>query len=116
MKKVRLYRHPECSKCARLSRMHHFFDWKNCYEDSTEEPSSGPLAMGEVVVQDLSSGEIMFGLDGFKLLCQHIPAYTFNPLLLRIPAFRQYIEKEMGAGGCGDDVCELPIENNTNLS
>jgi len=39
----------------------------------------GPLRLGEVVVQDLRSGETLRAAAGFTLLCRQIPAY--RPLL-----------------------------------
>jgi hypothetical protein len=29
MKRIVMYRHPECKKCARMARLHHWFDWFN---------------------------------------------------------------------------------------
>ena len=51
------------------------FDWFGRYEDSTRSHPIGPLSLGEVVVQDLASGQIYPGVEGFRLLSQHIPAY-----------------------------------------
>lgn len=106
MKTIRLYRNPDCAKCARLARIHHRFDWLNRFEDSTDVPPTGPLRIGEIAVQDLASGATLKGVECFKLLCKHIPAYWLNLLLLYLPPFRRYVEREVS--GCVDGSCELP--------
>jgi len=107
MKTIRLYRNPDCAKCARLARMHHRLDWLNRFEDTTEVPTTGPLSLGEIAVQDLRSGETLKGVECFRLLSKHIPAYWFNLLLLYLPPFRRYVEREVS--GCGGASCELPL-------
>ena len=103
MASIRLYRHPDCARCARYARLHHRLDWLGRFEDSTDVSPVGPLRLGEVVVQDLRSGATLRGAAGFGLLCRQIPAYW--PLLpaLRIPAFRRRIEREFS--GCANDQC-----------
>ncbi len=56
MKAIRLYRHPECERCAGYARMHHRFDWLGRFEDTTETPPTGPLRVGKIAVQDLRTG------------------------------------------------------------
>lgn len=56
MKAVRLYRHPECERCAGYARMHHRFDWLGRFEDTTQTPPTGQLLVGEIAVQDLRTG------------------------------------------------------------
>ncbi len=63
-----------------MARTHHFFDWLDRFEDSTEIPATGPLPLGEIAVQELASGHF--------------------------PKFRRYIEREVG--GCGESACEVP--------
>jgi hypothetical protein len=106
LKTIRLYRNPECVRCASLARMHHRFDWLNRFEDTTEIPSTGPLNIGEIAVQNLASGETLKGVECFKLLCTQIPAYWLLLLLFPLPAFRRYIEREVG--GCDGAACEFP--------
>lgn len=103
MARIRLYRHPDCARCARFARLHRRLDWLNRFEDSTGVSPVGPLRLGEVVVQDLRNGATLHGVAGFSLLCRQIPAYW--PLLpvLRIPATRRRIEREFS--GCADDRC-----------
>jgi hypothetical protein len=105
MKAIRLYRNPDCAKCARLARIHHRFDWLNRFEDTTDVPATGALALGEIVVQDLASGQLFKGVECFSLLCRHIPAYWFNLLLLYLPPYRRYIDREVR--GCSGVSCAL---------
>jgi hypothetical protein len=106
MKTIRLYRNPGCAKCARLARIHHGLDWLNRFEDTTEVPPTGALSLGEIAVQDLASGKTLKGLECFRLLCKHVPAYWPGLLLLHFQPFRRYVEREVG--GCGEASCELP--------
>ena len=46
MKRITIYRHKDCARCAKISRVHTFFDWLGRVECSTEEAPSGPLRMG----------------------------------------------------------------------
>lgn len=102
MKVIRLYRHPDCGKCARLATAHHRLDWLDRFEDSTAIPPTGTLQIGEIAVQHLASGATYKGLECFKLLCQHIPLYWPALLLLHVPPFRRYVEREVA--GCGGPV------------
>ncbi len=106
MKSVRLYRNPDCAKCARLARIHHLFDWLNRFEDSTEVSPLGPLRLGEIAVEDLASEVTYKGVACVRLLCKQIPAYWPCLLLLHVPAFRGYVEREVS--GCIDGSCEIP--------
>ena len=105
MAAVRLYRHPQCARCARIARFHRHLDWLGRFEDSTGESPLGPMRMGQIVVRDLRSDATLGGAAGFALLCRQIPAYWPLLPLLRLPAFRRYIERE--TGGCGDSGCAV---------
>lgn len=105
MKKIRVYRNADCAKCARFARAGHLFDWLDRMDVSTETPTTGPLRLGEVVVEDLSSGRILKGAEGIELIFRNIPAYAPFRLLLRVPLVRRYIEKEVS--GCEGDACEI---------
>ena len=105
MKTIRVYRHADCATCARFARVAQFFDWLDRVDLSTETPNSGPLRLGEVVVEELSTGRILKGAEGMDLIWRNIPIYApFRPLL-RVPSFRRYLEKNVG--GCEDDACEV---------
>ncbi len=106
MKGIRLYRHPECERCAGYVRMHHRFDWLGHFEDTTETPPTGQLLVGEIAVQDLRTGATLKGIDCFRLLCKHIPAYWLVLPFTYVPPVRQRIEKDIG--GCLDGTCEVP--------
>jgi hypothetical protein len=88
-----------------MARTHHFFDWLDRFEDSTDVPATGPLPLGEIAVQELASGQTLRGVDGFRLLCKQIPAYRLFLPLLHFPKFRRYVEREVG--GCGESACEV---------
>lgn len=105
MASIRLYRHPDCAKCARYARLHHRLDWLGRFEDATGVSPVGPLRLGEVVVQDLRNGTTLRGAAGFALLCRQIPAYWPLLPLLRIPLLRRRIERELR--GCDDDGCAM---------
>lgn len=108
MKRIRIYRNPACAKCARYARMHERLDWFGRIENSTATPPTGPLAMGEVVVQQLATGRVFRGAEGLALICREIPAYAPFLLLLKIPALRRAADKEMA--GCNDGSCGLPVK------
>lgn len=105
MKKIRVYRHANCAKCARFAKVGLFFDWLDRMEVSTETSTTGPLRLGEVVMEDLSSGRIKKGAEGIALIFRNIPAYTPFLLRLRVPSVRHYVEKEVS--GCEGDSCEI---------
>lgn len=106
MKTIRLYRNPDCARCGRIARFHHRLDWLDRFEDVTDAPSTGPLSMGEIAVEDLRSGETHRGVDCIRLLCRQIPAYWPLLPLLHLPPVRRYVEREVG--GCGGASCESP--------
>ena len=105
MKKIRVYRHADCAKCARFASVSLFFDWLDRIEASTDTPRTGPLRLGEVVVEDLSTGRFLTGAPGIDLIYRNIPVYVPFRLLLRVPPLRRSIEKEVS--GCEDRACEM---------
>ena len=105
MKRIRIYRHPECQRCANIAAMHHRFDWLNRIEDSTLTPETGPLRMGQIVVENLQTHEFLNGAEAFDMICRQIPAYLPFRLLLLLPAFRRYVERDMA--GSADGSCEV---------
>ena len=106
MKRIRLYRHHDCERCAKISRVHHRFDWFNRLEDTTEPSPSGPLRPGEIAVQDLGNGVTLTGIECIRLLCRNIPAYWPLLPITYIPFVRRRIENEIG--GCSDGACTIP--------
>jgi hypothetical protein len=105
MKIVRVYRNPDCPKCARYAAWHERLDWLDRVETSTATPRCGKLAMGEVVVEDLRDGTILHGTDGFARLARQVPLYWPLLPLLHIPAIRRRVDSEL-RGAC-DASCEI---------
>jgi hypothetical protein len=107
MKTVRVYRNPDCPKCAAYARWHQRLDWLDRVEISTVTPQGhAPLRMGEVIVEDLRDFTLQEGAKAFALLAHQVPAYWPLLALLPIPPVRRAVEREM-RGAC-DDSCELP--------
>ncbi len=107
MTRIRIYRNPGCAKCARYARLHARLDWFGRVENSTAVPPTGPLTMGEVVVQEIGSGRIVQGAEAARRIAAAIPAYAPFRLLLKIPAVARAADREMR--GCnGGTACELP--------
>jgi hypothetical protein len=102
---IRLYRHPQCQRCARFARWHRRLDWLGRFEDCTLTPPPGPLRMGEVMVEDLRSGRMLRGAGGFALLCRQIPAYWLLLPALMLPHVRRGIDREWS--GCAGDRCDV---------
>ncbi|MDX1547232.1 MAG: hypothetical protein R3247_09605 [Rhodothermales bacterium] len=111
MPQILIYRHPDCARCARIARTHRVFDFFGRVEDTTETPPGGPLRMGEIVVQDRSTGRVAEGAGAFRLITEAVPLYAPARLLLRLPWFRSYIERELS--GCADGTCEVRPPENT---
>lgn len=105
MTAIRLYRHPGCPRCAGYARMHHRLDWLGRFEDSTDTPPTGRLRVGEIAVQDLRTGTTFKGIEGFRLLCRHIPLYWAVLPLTYLRPVRRRIEEDIG--GCPDAACDI---------
>ena len=105
MKTIRIYRNPDCAKCARYAAAHRLFDWLGRVELSTGAPRTGALRMGEVVVEKLDNGAILRGGEAFAEICRQIPAYAPLRILLRVPAIRAFVDRDMS--GCGGKSCAV---------
>lgn len=105
MKTVRVYRNPKCPKCARYAAWHIRLDWLDRVEISTSIPRTGPLAMGEVVVEDLRDNSIHHGAEGFALLAHQVPLYWPLLPLLHVPSIRRRVDTEL-RGAC-NGACEI---------
>lgn len=107
MKAVRVYRNPDCPKCASYARWHERLDWLGRVETSAQTPPGhAPLHRGEVIVGDLRDGRLHEGADGFALLARQVPAYWPILAVLPIPAVRKRVDREL-RGDCNGS-CELP--------
>lgn len=107
MKTLRVYRNPHCAKCARFAKLNHLLDWLNRLEPSTDAPATGPLRMGEVVVEDLATGRIHRGVEGIEMVWRNIPVFMLLRPLLWIPAFRRYVDRDVR--GCEGDECSIGV-------
>jgi hypothetical protein len=105
MKRIVIYRHPECEKCARMARLHHLLDWFNRVAVVTKTPVTGPLQMGEIIVEDLATGRFLTGAEGLKLICRQVPLYWLALPLLWIPSVRARADRE--TGGCVNGSCQI---------
>lgn len=105
MPRVLIYRHPDCARCARIARWHHRLDVLRHIDDTTATPPTGPLRMGEIVVEDRATGRLARGLDAFRLLTRANPLYAPGRLMLAVPALRDRIERDLT--GCSGDACDV---------
>jgi hypothetical protein len=111
MKRILIYRHPNCEKCARFARLHHAVDWFDRIAETTATPPTGPLRMGEIVVEDLVTRHLFRGADALSLVYRQAIAYWPLLLLLWIPPLRAWLDREVRGGGGG---CQIaPVDNNT---
>lgn len=115
MKRILIYRHPHCERCARIARLHHAVDWFDRIADTTATPATGPLRMGEIVVEDLATHRILRGAEALNLVYRQVIAYwPFLPLLW-IPPTRAWLDRQIR--GCADDSCQIapPTDNSGSL-
>jgi hypothetical protein len=105
MKRIIIYRHPECERCAKFARVHHLLDWLHRAEPSAATPPTGPLRMGEVVVEEIATGRVFAGAEALAKIFRQIPLYWPLQPLLRIPAVRRRVDRELS--GCADGSCEV---------
>jgi hypothetical protein len=105
MKRIVIYRHPECEKCTRMARVHRWFDWFNRVAVVTAVPPTGPLQMGEIIVEDLANRRFLSGAEGLKLICRQIPLYWLVLLLLWIPGVRALADRQTQR--CTNGRCQM---------
>jgi len=111
VKTIRIHRHPECHRCARIVRMHHRLDWLDRVDDTTTAPRTGALRMGEIVVEDLRDGRLLQGAEAVEAIFRAVPLYWPALLLLKIPALRRRADADARGGtGCG---CEAPVNRSS---
>src|ERR1700733_8368125 len=106
MKMIRIYRNPDCRRCARYARLGTLLDWHDRLETSTATPKTGALLPGEIVVEGLTNGNLHRGAASLDLIAGRIHLYAPVRLLLRFSSFRRYIDRELS--GFGGTSCELP--------
>jgi hypothetical protein len=107
MKRITLYRHPDCVRCGKMARVHAFFDWLNRVDCTTEEAPSGPLRMGEIEVREIATGLTFKGVAAVRKVARQIPAYWPLLPLLYLPPVARKIDAMVS--GCEDGSCGLPV-------
>lgn len=65
--------------------------------------------MGEIIVEELSTGRIFRGYRAFDQLCRHIPLYAPARLFLFLPFIQQWLDRRLS--GCDDGSCNIPVKN-----
>ncbi|HEX3658015.1 MAG TPA: hypothetical protein VHV55_19665 [Pirellulales bacterium] len=106
MKRIIVYRNKDCERCRKFAKANKYLDWLNQVESSTETPRCGPLAVGEIAVEVIETGEIFKGVDAVRTIWRHIPAYMLLLPLLRIPAIARAVDRE--SRGCSGTSCSVP--------
>ena len=106
MKRITLYRHEDCVRCAKMAKMHMRLDWLRRLECSTDEAPSGPLKMGEIEVRDEHTGATFKGIAAVRQVAKQIPAYWPLLPLLHFPPIAKKIDAM--TSGCEDGGCALP--------
>lgn len=106
MHRITVYRNKDCAKCRRFARAHQFFDWLHRVKATTDTPRSGPLAVGEIVVEDAATGEMLRGVHAVRAIWRQIPAYMVLLPLLRIPAVARWVDRDVR--GCAGPSCAAP--------
>ncbi|PTY03858.1 hypothetical protein DB347_21795 [Opitutaceae bacterium EW11] len=85
--------------------MHHAVDWFNRIADTTATPPTGPLRMGEIVVEDLRTHRTLQGAEALALVYRQAIAYWPLIPLLWVPAIRARLDREVR--GCADGGCQI---------
>ncbi|MEO2090992.1 MAG: hypothetical protein ABGY75_16075 [Gemmataceae bacterium] len=109
MKRITLYRHPDCERCGRIARVHHWFDWLNRIEHSTAEPPAGPLMPGQIAAVDHATGRELRGVAAVRRVFRSIPAYLPLLPLLWVPAVARKIDRDLR--GCEYRACAVPVQH-----
>jgi hypothetical protein len=104
MKTIRIHRHPDCPRCARLAALHHRFDWLDRIEDTTSPAPDGPVRRGEIAVAEMRTGRVLRGAEAVEAICGAVPLYWPALPLLRIPAIRRRADADArGERPCAAD-------------
>ena len=88
--------------------MHHKVDWLDRVDDTTATPRSGPLRVGQIVVEDLRTGRLHGGAEAVEAIFRQIPLYWPMLPLLKIPALRRRAADDANAQGrhtCSAETC-----------
>jgi hypothetical protein len=102
---IRIYRHKDCMKCERIARLHKKLDWFGKLEISTEAPSCGPLKLGEIVVEDIATKQLLRGTQALREIVLRVPLYLPFLPMLSIPFVARKVDLEMS--GCDNNSCAI---------
>ena len=106
MRRITLYRHPECERCRKMGQVHATLDWLGRIERSSDTPPSGALKPGEIAVVDHRSGRTLFGIHAVRMVARQVPAYLPILPLLYLPPIARKLDAM--TRGCEDGACGLP--------
>lgn len=107
MKTIRIHRHRDCDRCARMAATHHKLDWLDRVDDTTDPPPGRwPVQKGEIAVLDLRSGKLLEGVAAVRTIARQVPLYWPVLPLLRIPPLARWVD--MDARGCSGNECAMP--------
>lgn len=109
MRRITLYRNPNCRRCGRIARVHGLLDWLGRIEHSTADPPTGPLPMGAIAVTDRATGRTYLGVDAVRRLFRQIPFYWPILPLLRIPAVARRVDRDT-RGRCDGESCGVAAD------
>jgi hypothetical protein len=106
MKTIRIYRHLDCERCAKMAATHHKLDWLDRVDDTTEPPPGRwPVEKGEILVQNLRNGAVLEGIDAVRAIARQVPLYWAALPLLRIPWLARWAD--LDARGCSGNACAV---------
>ncbi len=99
-----LFYHKDCSDCANQAATTSKLDWFNRIQLSTEEPPTGELVKGEIV---LVSNDGLAFTRGYAIrkICLNIPLYFLWGVALFLPPLLTIASK--GKAGCNGDTCDI---------
>ena len=107
MKTIRIHRHRDCERCAKMAATHHRLDWLDRVDDTTDPPPGRwPVQKGEIAVQDLRTGDVLEGVDAVRAIARQVPLYWPALALLRIPPVARWAD--LDARGCDGNECAMP--------
>lgn len=99
MERIVIYRHPACPRCARIARTHQRLDWLGRIRVSTDQPRGrAPVRKGEIIVQDLRTGDFFEGIEAVRMIFRQVPLYLPLLALLRVPVLARRADDDARGG------------------
>ncbi len=99
-----LFYHKDCDDCARQAEMTSKLDWFNRIKVSVEQPPTGVLEKGEIVLIS-NKGQAYTRGYATRKICLNVPMYFIYGLLLYLPLVLKAASK--GKAGCNGDSCDV---------